>query len=81
MPFPFFVPNVDLFFRIHVVKEASTSSKIEGTQTNIDEALSPKEFILPERRDDQQKLNEVKYIRLQNIYRYLWNNVTISAQN
>lgn len=46
------VPNIALFIQLHVTKEAVISSRIEGTQTNIDEALMPEEEISPERRND-----------------------------
>jgi Fic family protein len=50
------VPNIDLFIHLHITKEAVVSSKIEGTQTNFDEAFLQKENISNERKDDWQEV-------------------------
>lgn len=51
-----YIPNIDLFVRLHVTKEATLSSRIEGTQTKIEEALQDRENIPIERRDDWEEI-------------------------
>ncbi len=58
------VPNIDLFIQLHVTKEAVVSSRIEGTQTQMDEALLDEDEISPERKNDWHEVNN--YIKALN---------------
>lgn len=62
--FSIIVPDVDTFLSMHKVKEATQSSRIEGTRTTLDEAVMEAKDINPEKIEDWQEVRN--YIEAMN---------------
>ena len=62
------VPDIDYFIRMHIAKEATTSSKIEGTKTNLIDVIQDDEASIAELDEEQRDdLEEVQnYIKAVN---------------
>lgn len=76
--FSLMVPDIDLFISMHIVKEATTSSRIEGTQTQIDEAILKEKDINPEKKDDWKEVQN--YISAMNTAVQQLNKLPVSSR-
>ena len=71
--------DIEMFIQMHIAKEATQSSKIEGTQTNIEEAFFSKSDISNEKRDDWEEVQN--YISAMNEAVRLLHNLPFSSRD
>jgi len=76
--FSLHIPDINIFIRMHVVKEATTSSRIEGTKTEMEDVVMKKENVGTEKRDDWQEVQN--YIKAMNHAIKRLNDVPISTR-
>ncbi len=72
------IPDIDIFIRMHVIKEATTSSRIEGTRTEMEDVVMKKADIDAEKKDDWQEVQN--YIKAMNLAIRRLSDVPISTR-
>jgi Fic family protein len=62
--FTTYIPDIEIYIKMHITKEAAKSSMIEGTKTEIDDAVRKESEISTEKKDDWQEVQN--YIEAMN---------------